>query len=89
MARLDLLKQMSFGSQIAEDEVSALASYFVETTNGRRSRMVKSISFAARKALAKAPSTRCLQLGRMISLIVAFCWLQQKIPAARLYLKTW
>jgi hypothetical protein len=31
MKRLDLLKQMSFGSQIAEDEVNALASYFVET----------------------------------------------------------
>jgi hypothetical protein len=31
MKRLDLLKQMSFGSQVAEDEVNALAGYFVET----------------------------------------------------------
>ena len=31
MARVDLLRQMSFGSQVAEDEVNALASYFVET----------------------------------------------------------
>jgi hypothetical protein len=31
MKRLDLLKQMSFGVQVAEDEVNELASYFVET----------------------------------------------------------
>jgi hypothetical protein len=36
MKRLDLLKQMSFGSQVAEDEVSALASYFVETNQWAR-----------------------------------------------------
>src|SRR6266851_2135653 len=36
MNRLDLLKQMSFGSQVAEDEVSALASYFVETNQWAR-----------------------------------------------------
>src|SRR5262249_13124684 len=34
--RLDLLKQMSFGSQVAEEEVSALASYFVETNQWAR-----------------------------------------------------
>lgn len=31
MKRIDLLKQMSFCVQVAEDEVSELASYFVET----------------------------------------------------------
>jgi hypothetical protein len=31
MKRLDLLKQMSFGVQVAEEEVNELASYFVET----------------------------------------------------------
>jgi hypothetical protein len=36
MNRLDLLKQMSFGSQVAEEEVSALASYFVETNQWAR-----------------------------------------------------
>jgi hypothetical protein len=36
MKRLDLLKQMSFGSQVAEEEVSALASYFVETNQWAR-----------------------------------------------------
>ena len=36
MQRLDLLKQMSFGSQIAEDEVNALASYFVETNQWQK-----------------------------------------------------
>jgi hypothetical protein len=36
MKRLDLLKQMSFGSQVAEDEVNALASYFVETNQWAR-----------------------------------------------------
>ena len=36
MKRLDLLKQMSFGVQIAEDEVAALASYFVETNQWAR-----------------------------------------------------
>jgi hypothetical protein len=36
MKRVDLLKQMSFGSQIAEDEVNALASYFVETNQWRK-----------------------------------------------------
>jgi hypothetical protein len=34
--RLDLLKQMSFGSQIAEEEVSALAGYFVETNQWQK-----------------------------------------------------
>ena len=36
MKRLDLLKQMSFGSQIAEDEVSELAGYFVETNQWQK-----------------------------------------------------
>jgi hypothetical protein len=36
MKPLDLLKRMSFGSQIAEDEVSALASYFVETNQWQK-----------------------------------------------------
>lgn len=36
MKRLDLLKQMSFGSQIAEEEVSALAGYFVETNQWQK-----------------------------------------------------
>ena len=36
MKRLDLLKEMSFGSQIAEDEVTALAGYFVETNQWRK-----------------------------------------------------
>lgn len=31
MQRLDLLKQLSFGAQIAEDEVQELANYFVQT----------------------------------------------------------
>jgi hypothetical protein len=31
MKRVDLLKQMSFGIQVAEDEVNEIASYFVET----------------------------------------------------------
>ena len=31
MKRLDLLKQMSFGVQVAEEEVNELASYFVGT----------------------------------------------------------
>jgi hypothetical protein len=31
MKRIDLLKQMSFGVQVAEDEVHEIASYFVET----------------------------------------------------------
>ena len=31
MTRLELLKQLSFGSQVAEDEVQELANYFVET----------------------------------------------------------
>lgn len=34
--RLDLLKQMSFGSQIAEEEVTALAGYFVETNQWQK-----------------------------------------------------
>lgn len=36
MKRLDLLKQMSFGVQVAEDEVNELASYFVETNQWAR-----------------------------------------------------
>ena len=36
MKRLDLLKQMSFGYQLAEDELTALASYFVETNQWAR-----------------------------------------------------
>ena len=36
MKRPDLLKQMSFGSQIAEDEVNALAGYFVETNQWQK-----------------------------------------------------
>jgi hypothetical protein len=36
MNRLDLLKQMSFGVQVAEDEVNELASYFVETNQWAR-----------------------------------------------------
>jgi hypothetical protein len=36
MKRLDLFKQMSFGSQIAEDEVNALAGYFVETNQWQK-----------------------------------------------------
>lgn len=31
MNRIDLLKRMSFGVQVAEDEVNEIASYFVET----------------------------------------------------------
>lgn len=31
MARLELLRQLSFGSQVAEDEVQELANYFVQT----------------------------------------------------------
>jgi hypothetical protein len=31
MKRIDLLKQISFGVQVAEDEVNEIASYFVET----------------------------------------------------------
>lgn len=31
MRRIELLKKMSFGVQVAEDEVNELASYFVET----------------------------------------------------------
>src|SRR5260370_41556794 len=31
MERLDLLKQLSFGTQVAEDETNDLAKYFVET----------------------------------------------------------
>jgi hypothetical protein len=36
MKRLDLLRQMSFGLQVAEDEVNELASYFVETNQWAR-----------------------------------------------------
>src|SRR6266404_2938060 len=36
MKRLDLLKEMSFGVQVAEDEVNELASYFVETNQWAR-----------------------------------------------------
>jgi hypothetical protein len=36
MKRLDLLKQMSFGVQVAEDEINELASYFVETNQWER-----------------------------------------------------
>lgn len=31
MKRIELLKQISFGVQVAEDEVNEIASYFVET----------------------------------------------------------
>jgi hypothetical protein len=34
--RIDLLKRMSFGMQVAEDEVNELASYFVETNQWGR-----------------------------------------------------
>ncbi len=33
MKRVDLLKELSFGVQVAEDEVNELASYFVETNH--------------------------------------------------------
>src|ERR1700730_1090368 len=36
MKRIDLLKEMSFGVQVAEDEVNALAGYFVETNQWAR-----------------------------------------------------
>lgn len=36
MKRLDLLKRVSFGSQVAEDEVNELANYFVETNDWTR-----------------------------------------------------
>jgi hypothetical protein len=36
MRRLDLLKQITFGMQVAEDEVNGLASYFVETNDWAR-----------------------------------------------------
>ena len=36
MKRIDLLREMSFGVQVAEDEVNALAGYFVETNQWAR-----------------------------------------------------
>ncbi len=36
MKRLELLKQMSFGSQIAEEEINNLADYFVETNQWQK-----------------------------------------------------
>lgn len=36
MERLELLKQMSFGSQVAEDEVARLQEYFVQTDQWTR-----------------------------------------------------
>jgi hypothetical protein len=36
MARIDLLKKLSFGVQVAEDEVNEIASYFVETNQWAR-----------------------------------------------------
>jgi hypothetical protein len=36
MERLDLLKQLSFGTQVAEDETADLAKYFVETHQWNR-----------------------------------------------------
>lgn len=36
MERLELLKRMSFGSQVAEDEVARLQEYFVQTDQWRR-----------------------------------------------------
>jgi hypothetical protein len=36
MKRIDLLQQMSFGVQVAEDEVNEIASYFVETNQWSR-----------------------------------------------------
>jgi ABC-type lipoprotein export system ATPase subunit len=36
MSKRDLLKQIDFGHRIAEEEGTALTSYFVETDNWRR-----------------------------------------------------
>ena len=36
MDRLALLKQLSFGSQVAEEEIQHLANYFVETDQWNR-----------------------------------------------------
>jgi hypothetical protein len=36
MNRLDLLKQLSFGARVAEEETAELASYFVETDQWTR-----------------------------------------------------
>ncbi len=36
MSRLELLKQLDFGAQVAEEELNELASYFVETNQWSR-----------------------------------------------------
>jgi hypothetical protein len=36
MPRLDLLRNMSFGARVAEEETGELASYFVETDQWNR-----------------------------------------------------
>ena len=36
MDRLDVLKQVSFGARVAEDEINELATYFVETDEWHR-----------------------------------------------------
>jgi hypothetical protein len=36
MKRLDLLRQITFGAQVAEEEATSLASYFVETNDWAR-----------------------------------------------------
>jgi hypothetical protein len=56
MKRLDLLKQMSFGVQIAEDEVAALASYFVETNQWARIAKGEIDIIRGEKGAAKARS---------------------------------
>ena len=36
MKRVDLLKSVTFGAQVAEDEAASLANYFVETNDWAR-----------------------------------------------------
>jgi hypothetical protein len=59
MKRIDLLKQMSFGVQVAEDEVNEIASYFVETNQWDKVAKGNIDTIRGKRAQERARSTPC------------------------------
>jgi hypothetical protein len=77
MKRLDLLKQLSFGAQVAEDEVQELANYFVQThqwdqiTNGKTD-IIRGEKGAGKSAIYSLLTTKADEFfGRDILLVAA------------------
>lgn len=58
MKQVELLKQMTFGMEVAEQETNELENYFVETDDWARSPAEKLILSVEKRGPGKAPFTR-------------------------------